>query len=263
MEKRLLIISIIILLVFLIALGGFIYYQKESPESKTIREFKDCHASFDLNKLDFTKPIWDSELSIILPQLIAMQAFVQKDEGKCDYFKNLEQVNPNLTVENCQRIYRFLDSTEKLQKGMDCQSYIEECKNFINLEDVPEELLEKVNNDFCGSLCQSFKNKTPIITDPNTVCENELSPQISDTVDYLDVKTNQTKTCFTGIGGDIKFLVAVANYVSTSCSTINNSLTRPLCQFYFERDANFRKYRTEFEQEYCGLFVGKVISPTQ
>lgn len=259
MQKRSLIISIAIVLVFLAIVGGFIYYQKESPESKTIREFKDCHASFNLDNLDFTRPIWDSELSIILPQLIAMQAFAQNNEGRCDYFKDLEQVNPNLTAEKCRKIYYFLDSTEKLQKGTDCQGYIQECKNSLDVQ-VEEQLIDKAKEAICESYCQSFKNRKPVITEPGNLCEEQ--PQI-DTVDYIDAKTGQSKTCSSGMADEIKFLVAVANYLSTGCSTINDPETRPLCEFYFERDANFRKYQTEFEQKYCGLFVGKILSPTQ
>lgn len=255
MKKWLLII--LISAVLLIIFVGYFYYQKQVPELLMEREFKNCHAGFSLDKLDFTKPIWNSELSIILPELIAMQAFKENNINGCDYFKDLNKINSNLTAEKCQRFYHFLESIKKLQEGMACPDYIKECKNTIEVE---EDTTEEAKEVACESYCQSFKNKTPVITQPENLCESETH---SDAVDYTDAKTNQLKTCATGLADEIKFLVAAAKYSPSDCALINDPTTQPLCQFYFEREAIYLKYRNEFEQKYCGLFVGKTINPSQ
>ena len=259
MKKWLLIILISVAL--LIIGVGYFYYQKQIPKFFTEREFKNCHASFDLNKLDFTKPIWNSELSIILPDLMAMQAFNEKNIDKCNYFEGLKEINSNLTIENCQRTYNFLDLTERLQEGMDCQDYIKECKNKNVLEiEVENELIEKAKEIVCQTYCQSFKNKAALIAEPENLCEEQPA---GEAIDYLDAETNQLKPCTTGLADEIKFIIAVANYIPSNCLTINTPETQRLCQFYFERETAYLKYRNEFEQKYCGLFVGKTINPSQ
>ena len=257
MKKRLL-ITLIVIGFLIIIFGGYFYYQTQTPRQKTIREFKNCHAAFSLDKLDFAKPIWNSHLSLILPRLIAMQAFNENDVEKCNYFKGLSEINSNLTVENCEMTYNFLNLIKQLQEGINCQNYVQECKNIIEV-DASAEVMEEAKEAVCETYCQSFKNGKPVITDPKNLCEEE--PQI-DAVDYVDAKTGQSKTCAAGMADEIKFLVAVSKYVPNACLSINDGETQLFCQFYFEKDVVLRKYEAEFEQEYCGLFVGKtLVSP--
>lgn len=285
-KKIALIILGILILVLLSALSEHSYLQKQISQFESkgkaiadqfvseqrkkarrnveqqIKETTDkCQTEFDLNKLDFEKPIWDSGLSITLPYLIAMQAFEQGSEKKCDYFKNLKGVNSNLTIEECQIRYRFLDLTEGLKKGMSCQNYVEECKKFANIEiEGSENEKETFGKLACESLCQSYQNKAAVITEPENLCDEDSSLQ-GDAVSYLDAKTNQQKTCSGGIADEIKFLVAVAKNDSNSCLDIKNSKTSSLCQFYFDRD--LIKYQNKFKEAYCHDLVQRVVIPPQ
>jgi len=220
-----------------------------------------CVKNFDLNKLDFNQPIWHTELlSVMLPLLIAMEAFQQNKETECDYFKNKGKVNPELTVENCLRRYRFLKTTVELEKGMDCQSYLGECKKFSNL-DVEEKEREEAERIICETLCQSYRNKTPIILAPKDICDNQPSP-LADAVDYLEAGTNQSKTCWSGIADEIKFLIAVAGNDANGCLAINDPKTSVLCRFYFDR--NYLKvYKDEFKENYCKNLIEKVVIPSE
>lgn len=285
-KKLTLIILGMVVLVLLIALGDiylqkqisqieskrkiiieqFISEQKKKAARKNIEQqieeaMKNCQTEFDLNKLDFKKPIWDSELSVMLPYLIAMEAFEQGNEEKCDYFKDLKEINSDLTIDECQRRYRFLDLTASLKKGMSCQNYIEECEKLANIEiEGSENEKETFIKLVCESLCQSYQNKAAVITEPENLCDEEPSLQ-GDAVSYLDAKTNQQKTCFGGITDEIKFLIAVAKDDSNSCLDIKNSKTSSLCQFYFDRD--LIKYQNKFKEAYCHDLVQRVIIPPE
>lgn len=276
----------IMILVLLIALGEHSYLQKqisqfESKNKTIVDQFaseqrkkaernaeqqieeatKNCQTEFDLNKLDFEKPIWNSELSVMLPYLIAMQAFEQGSEKKCDYFKDLKEVNSNLTIEECQIRYHFLDLTDGLKKGMSCQNYIEECKKIANAGiEGSENEKETFGKLACESLCQSYQNKTAVIAEPENLCDEDPSLQ-GDAVSYVDAKTNQQKTCFGGIVDEIKFLVAAAKNDSGSCLDIKNSKTSSLCQFYFDRD--LIKYQNKFKEAYCHDLTRRALLPPE
>lgn len=287
-KTGILVILGLIIIILLITLGIYWYFQKQISQIKLEKEkekieippllppasgmregieqeiergIENCRVNFDLNKLDFAAPIWNTELSSMLPQLIAMQAFEQSNEKKCDYFKNKDKINPGLTVENCQRRYHFLKLIAELKKGLNCQDFVGECarRNIPDL-DVEKDELEKANKIVCESLCQSYQNRTPVIPEPEVLCDAPPSPQ-TDAVDYLDPETNQLKTCLSGTADEIKFLIAASQNEASGCLIINNPRTSQFCQFYFDRD--LEKQQNKFKEIYCRNLVEMVIIPPE
>jgi hypothetical protein len=216
-----------------------------------------CIKNFDLNKIDFTKPIWDYGLSKKLNELVALQAFKENNIKKCDYFKDKVKINLELAVENCLKEYRFLKATAELKEGISCQNYLEECKRFIDL-DVDEKDREEAERVVCESLCQSYQNKTPIILTPENLCDKQPSPT-ADAIEYFDVKTNQSKICYSGLADEIKFLIAVSKNDLNICSTIKEPKASLYCQFFFDR--NFVTCQDKFKEQYCHHLIFKVIIP--
>lgn len=283
-KKWILIILGIIVIVLLVTLGNYWYFQKqisqiqqeikknETPpsiierrggiEEEIAKRKENCRANFDFNKLDFTAPIWEETkgseiLPEMLPYLIAMEAFGKKDENRCDFFRDKERIHPWLSIENCQRRYHFLKLIDELKKGINCQSFIEECvrRDILKL-DVEENKREKTNKIVCETLCQSYQQKTPVILDPENICDAQPSPQ-ADTVDYLDPQTNQFKTCLSGMADEIKFIIAVSKEDAKLCLTIKTPKNSQLCQFYFERD--LVKVQNKFKETYCDTLIDRLL----
>jgi hypothetical protein len=223
---------------------------------------EECRMNFDLNKLDFTKPIWDSELPIMLLDLIAIQAFDKNDANECNYFENKGQIHILFSVKECQFVYRlYFDLVEKLKKGISFEDYLNKCQAALNLSSFSiqvdeEKLREPANKMVCESLYLSYQDKSPIIINPVKLCDGGTE---SDVCDYFD-ENKELKTCQSGICDEIKFLIAVAKNDSNICLTIDNPKTSQYCQFYFDRD--LRVFQNKFAETYCHNFIQKVVAPS-
>ena len=271
----------IVILVLLIIAKDYLYLRKEvsqlrdQPANGEIsqveielkieedikKETEGCQAnldlSFDLEKLDFTKPIWDNELPTMLKGLLVLRAVDQNNRDLCNYEK--QEINFGLRRERCERDYDFyFVLTEKLEEGIDSQQYIKECQKALLpyiLIEIEEGLIEYIDRDrlnegleiICESYYQSFQNKAAIILDPILMCER--TPAKHDLVEYLDPQTKQSKICPDEFSDEIKFLIAIAKNDSTKCSAIENFRTSLYCQFYFNRD--LMTYQNKFKEIYC------------
>jgi len=226
------------------------------------KETGECRTDFDLDKLDFTKPIWDSELSVMLTSLVAMQAFSKNNENECNYFKDKEKIHSFFTVKECQSVYRlYFNLVEKLKQGMSLNDYLKECQTALNLSSSfiqvdQEEVRESANRIVCESLYLSYQDKRPIINNPAELCDEGSK---TDVCNYFD-KNKELKICQSGICDEIKFLIAVAKNDSTICSTIDNPKTSQYCQFYFDRD--LVTFQNNFIEVYCHNFIQKVVAPS-
>jgi hypothetical protein len=235
--------------------------RREGIEQEIEESIRKCQAEFDLNKSDFTKPIWDSELSTMLKGLLVIRAVDQNNRNLCNYEK--QEIDPGLQKERCQHDYDFYFTlTKKLKKGMGSQQYIKECQEallpyiFIEIEegiieDINRDVLNKELSSICGSYYQSFQNKSAVILDPIFMCDGD--PLRDDAVEYVDLQTNQLKSCAGEMNDEIKFLIAIAKNDSTNCTAIKNFRTAQYCQFYFDKD--FTTYQNKFKEAYCNMLV--------
>lgn len=237
-------------------------------EKITEEQMKKCLADFDLDKLDFTIPIWGregigSELPIMLKALLVIQAIDQNDRNLCNFER--QDIDRGLRKERCELDHDFFFVlTEKLKNGINSQQYISECQKIllagilddgINLES--PEILKKGLADICQSYYQSFQNKKPIILNPGLMCDGIL--QKHDKVSYFDSQANQLKSCVGEFSDEIKFLIAVAKNAPTDCLDIERFRTSKYCQFYFDRDLTI--YKNKFKNAYCRNLIHNIILP--
>ncbi|MDP3043537.1 MAG: hypothetical protein Q8N21_03985 [bacterium] len=228
-------------------------FDTEERFQQTINTEKEkCMLDFDLNNLDFTKSTWNSELSTMLKGLLVMRAVDQKNRDLCNYEKR--EIDSELRKERCEENYNFFFIlTDKLKSGLDYQQYIKECRDVLlvytliidGTEDI--DAIRQATELECAIFYQSFQDKTPVIIEPEKICDKDSTKH--DSVDYFDPQTKQIKFCFTEIADKIKFLVAVANNNSTGCLNIKKTRALQYCQYYFNKD--LAPFYNKFKESYC------------
>lgn len=264
---------LIVVVVVLVLLFIFIREKMGVEEVVKIEEaiekgMEECRTDFDLEKLDFTKPVWESELPTILKEILVLRAVSQNNRALCNYEE--KEINLGLQKVRCERDYDFYFTlTEKLEKGIDSQQYVKECQEAMipnllieakerNIE-MPEDIdvLKEGTGNACESYYQSFQNKTPVILEPALMCD-EISSSY-DVVNYFDPQSNQTKSCLGEHSEKIKFLIAIAKNNPADCLTIEDFRASRYCRFYFDRDSMI--FYDEFKEAYCHNLVQNVLIP--
>lgn len=282
-KKRWLVAILIVEILAILFIAKIYLYPTEEKDLETKLEIKEeilpnfneevfekCKANFNLDKLDFAESIWESELPTLLKELAVLRAVIQDNRNLCgDYEK--EEIDPGLHKIRCECDYDlFFTLTEKLKDGISSQQYVKECQEALipnliiekekrNIE-MPEDMdiLKEGVSNACESYYQSFQNKTPVILDPDLMCD-KVSPS-DDVVNYLDPKDNRIKSCLGEHGEKIKFLIAIAKNNPVNCLDIKDSRVLGYCQFYFDRK-NLIKLQNEFREDYCHALAHEIISP--
>lgn len=240
-------------------------------EQTIAKEKEECLANFNLNKLDSTKPIWNSELPTMLKGLLVLRAIDQDNRDLCNF--EMVEINPSIRKERCERDYDFFFIlTEKLKKGIDAQKYVEECQEalipylFIEKEqgvpDIPDDIgeLKEGLEVICRSYYQTFQNKTPNILDSDLMCGG-LTAKDYHVMEYIDPQTNQVKSCRGEFNDDIDFLIAIAKNDPALCSIIDKFRTSQYCHYFFNRDIT--PFYNEFKESYCHSLVHKALFPSR
>lgn len=273
-------IFVIIILVSLFVAGGYYSEREDSTADKQVIikeeaiteetfdiekrfeqtinvEKEKCMLDFDLDNLDFTKLIWNDELSTMLKGLLVMRAVDQKNKDLCNYEKR--EINSEFRKERCELDYNFFFVlSEKLKKGISPEQYTKECQESLlpyilieielgRIEDINIETLKEGIGEVCKSYYQSFENKAVVIVDPLLMCDGD--PAKDSTVEYLIPQTKQSKICAGEFSDEIKFLITVAKNDSAGCLDIKDPRISQYCQFYFNRD--LIKYQNKFKEVYC------------
>lgn len=285
----LMVIFVIIILVLLFVAGGYYSEREDSTADEQVvvkeevikkeaiteetldsekrfeqiinTEKEKCMLNFDLNNLDFTKPTWGAELSTMLKGLLVMRAVDQKNRDLCNYEKR--EIDSELRKERCERDYDFFFTlTRKLEKGLNSQQYVTECREALTpyiliekeqklakLPDNPDDLdeLKKGLDIICESYYISFQNKEPVILNSALMCDGKTIGRYN-VLNYTSI-TNQKNSCIGEFNDDIEYLIAVAKKNPGLCELIPNYRTYQYCKYYFSQDLSFPY--NGFKESYC------------
>lgn len=225
-----------------------------ATESEVKQKNSKCWNDFDINKLDYSQPIWESEL----PDMISTFAFMQASEsGNRELCNSLIRGGTELDEarQDCLLRFDLLSNRGLIGRfvaGINLDEYVSQCVNILNadpsfIEDNPNLNERKV---FAESICRgyytSYNNKSVYIDRPEDMCDGS---EKSDVCDYVGVN-GQTHSCRSSACKYIKYIVAVAKDRQSECSDIKNLDFSTICNFYFDKSYK-ENYQKKIKEAYC------------
>lgn len=290
-KKIILSITSVLLLIVMISLVNFFYYQgkiaeieqettppeeeidpEPTPEDEftlddeTIQEEKDkCAKETELEDFDPDfEEVWSNDkLANDLVVQKAIKAYLNDNKDLCNYFNDKEFPNEFMTTHNCNAYYEIIEGAEQLNEGKSCGYYSDNRSHYFNADFSgydKEAAIEIINH----TLCQTYQDGEPAVVLPEDLgldidyefedlCDVEPSDDV-DIVEVSDPLTDEEFSCPGQFASEFKFLIGVAEDDSNVCENIKHPEINSLCKAYFD-ESFIDDHQNDLKKEYCHNLV--------